>query len=359
MVSMIRSVTRTYWAATLTLFTAVRADASLCDALRSVSLPNTTIAAVTFVDSGTFKPPRVIRRPSVEFFTAFNALPAFCRVQLVARPSSDSHIRIEVWLPVSNWNGRYLGTGNGGYGGSIGYYRLGEALSNGYVASSTDTGHRGSARQSAWAKGHPEKQRDFDHRAIHLTALASKALVRALHGSEPRFSYFHACSNGGRQGLMEAERYPSDYDGIMAGAPATTFGFRTFVAGDLREFQSRNGKLIIYHGGNDAPGRSIRYYGKVTERLGAQVTEGFLQLYVVPGMGHCGSGDEPNDIGQWLRRGDDEQNSLFKALQRWVEQSVAPEGVTATRFVADGDPASGVAKTRRLYPYPRAASPAR
>jgi hypothetical protein len=309
------------------------------------------------VDSGAFRLRLTARKPSAEFFTAFNTLPPFCRVQLVARPSSDSRIRIELWLPVANWNGRYLGTGNGGYAGSIGYYRLGEALHSGYAASSTDTGHRGTSRQVAWARGHPEKQRDFDYRAIHLTALASKAFIRALHGSEPKFSYFNACSNGGRQGLMEAERYPSDYDGIMAGAPATTFGFRTFVAGDLGAFQSRNGKLIIYHGGNDAPARSMSYYGNVAEKLGPQITEGFLQLYVVPGMGHCGSGDEPNDIGQWLRPGDSEQNSLFKALERWVEQGVAPEGVTATRFVVDGDATSGVAKTRRLYPYPRAASP--
>ena len=321
-----------------------------CTALRAVSRPNTTIVAVTRVDSGAFSPPSAARRPPSENFVAYRTLPAFCRVEIVSRPTGDSNIGIEVWLPLAGWNGRYLGAGNGSYGGSISYFRLGEGVRSGYVTSSTDTGHRGRATESQWAKGHPQKQADFDYRAIHETAEISKALVRAMYGSNPRFSYFSSCSNGGRQGLMEAEKYPGDYDGIMSGAPARTFGFRTFVTGNLRAFQQRGGKLIVYHGGNDTPEAAIRYFSKVRARLGEATTRGFAQLYVVPGMGHCGGGNVPNDIGQWIRPGDDRNRSLFKALEHWVEHGVAPDSVIASKFARDGDPSSGVVKTRTLRP---------
>ena len=349
------AITRACWTATLISVAAVRAHAAPCDTLRSVQLPNTTIVAVALVDSGTFVPPPPVRQPSAEFFTAFNTLPAFCRVEIVARPSADSDIRIEVWLPVARWNGRYLGVGNGSFGGSISYSRLGEALRSGYATSSTDTGHRGAPTDAAWATGHPEKQADFDYRAIHETAQTSKALVRALYGADPARSYFSSCSNGGRQGLMEAERYPADYDGIMAGAPAPSWGFKTFVTGDLRRYQERGGKIIIWHGGADAPAPSVRYYSNVRAQLGDSTLRSFLQLYLVPGMRHCGGGAEPNDIGQWLRPGDDPQHSLFQALEHWVENGVPPAEVTATKFAVDGDPASGVVQIRSLYPYPRVA----
>ena len=133
----------------------------------------------------------MMRRASAEFFTAFNTLPTFCRVRAVARPSSDSEINIEVWLPVAGWNGRYLGVGNGSFGGSINYYRLGESLHSGYATSSTDTGHRGLPSESAWATNHPEKQADFDYRAVHLTAQTAKSLnwVRLPYAVPSPFVY--------------------------------------------------------------------------------------------------------------------------------------------------------------------------
>ena len=348
---------RATWMVLLLFVAPTPARAVSCDALRSIELPGTSIVAVTLVDSGSFATPRPGRRPSTEFFSAFRSLPSFCRVEAVARPTSDSEIAIEVWLPLplERWNGRYLGVGNGSYGGSIAYPRLGEGVRSGYATSSTDTGHRGAPTDATWAEGHPEKQADFDWRATHLTALTAKALINALYGIEPQRSYFSSCSNGGRQGLMEAERFPTDYDGVLAGAPATNWGFRTFVTGDLRAFQQRGGKVIIYHGGNDAPARNIMFYSKVRSQLGDSVTSGFMQLYLVPGMGHCGSGDEPNEVGQWLRPRDDAQHSLFKALEEWVENGVTPEGVTAVKFARDGRPESGVVQQRRLYPYPRPA----
>jgi tannase/feruloyl esterase len=347
-----RAITRACWTVTLIPVMAACAHAAPapCDALRGVQLPNTSIVAVTLVDSGKFVPPQAVRQP-----TAFRTLPAFCRVEAVARPSTDSDIAIEVWLPVAGWNRRYVGVGNGSFGGSINYPRLGEALRSGYATSSTDTGHRGAPTDDTWATDHPEKQADFDYRAIHETAQMSKAMVRALYGSDPGHSYFNSCSNGGRQGLMEAERYPADYDGIMAGAPATSFGFRTFVTGDFRAFQQRNGKIIIYHGGADAPEPNVRFFSKLRAQLGDSTVSSFLQLYLVPGMGHCGGGPEPSEIGQSLRPGDDPEHSLFKALEQWVEDGVPPAGVTAVKFAVAGNPASGVVQTRKLYPYPRPA----
>jgi len=154
---------------------------------------------------------------------------------------------------------------------------------------------------------------------------------------------------------MEAERYPTDYDGIMAGAPATHFGFRTFVSGDLEAFQKRGGKIIIYQGQNDRPEANLSFFSSVRGRMGEETFGNFLQFYLLPGMGHCGSGDEPNDFGQWLRPGDTSQNSLFSALEEWVEKGVLPKGVIATKFAIDGDPRSAVVKRRRICPYPRAA----
>ncbi|HEY8851427.1 MAG TPA: tannase/feruloyl esterase family alpha/beta hydrolase, partial [Gemmatimonadaceae bacterium] len=205
--------------------------------------------------------------------------------------------------------------------------------------------------ESAWARNHPEKQADFDYRAIHEAALTAKALIQAFYNSAPARSYFASCSNGGRQGLMEAELYPTDYDGIMAGAPATHFGFRTFIKGEFAAFQKRGGKIIIYHGGNDRPEANLELFSSVRRRMGNDTVRDFLQLYLVPGMGHCGSGGQPNDFGQWLRPGDTPQTSLFSALQEWVEKGIQPNGVIATKFAIDGDPNSAVIKRRRIFPY--------
>jgi feruloyl esterase len=139
---------------------------------------------------------------------------------MVLKPSADSDIHVEVWLPASGWNKKFQGIGNGGFAGSIDWNSLASAVSHGYAAAATDTGHQAGGTDAAWALKHPEKIADFGYRAIHETADRAKSVIAAFYGEEAKHSYFNSCSNGGRQALMEAERYPGDYDGIAAGAPA-------------------------------------------------------------------------------------------------------------------------------------------
>ena len=329
--------------------------ASPCDSLAKLDRSGTTIKSASVVAAGTFRSPTARRRTSAEIFNAFDRLPAFCRLQAMISASNDSRINVEVWLPINGWNGLYLGVGNGGYAGSIAYPRLGEAVNSGYASASTDTGHEGKSTDTEWANGHPEKKIDFDYRAIHEMTLLAKAAIYAFYGKTIRNSYFASCSNGGRQGLMEAERYPADYDGVMSGAPAFRWGFDTFLSGQLDAFRNRGGKLVIYHGSKDRPESTIDYYDRLVSRLGKKSVDDFARLYVVSGMGHCGSGDVPNDFGQWLRPNADPQHSMLSALEGWVEKGVAPGSIIATQWRIDGDTASGLVRTRPLCPYPEQA----
>jgi feruloyl esterase len=153
---------------------------------------------------------------------AFAQLPAFCRLAAALTPTRDSDIKVEVWMPSGNWNGRFVGVGNGGWG-SISYLAMAESLARGYAVASTDTGHTGSGADGSFALGHPEKLIDFGYRAVHEMTAAAKAVVKAFYETAPRFSYWNGCSTGGKQGLAEAQRFPDDYDGILAGAPANNW----------------------------------------------------------------------------------------------------------------------------------------
>jgi hypothetical protein len=387
---------------------------------------------------------------------------------------------------------------------------LAEALALGNAASSTDTGHKGGMIDAKWALGHPEKVVDYGYRAVHETAEQSKAIIRGFYGETPKHSYFSSCSNGGREALMEAQRFPADYDGIAAGAPAGSFthilaaftldiqateadpasyissaklpaiesgvlaacdaldglkdgivddprkchfdpgtllckgaqsnscltqpqvvalrkiyagartpwgeqiypgyqpggetgprgwtawftgsgpgksaqyafatqgggylifqnadwDYRAFNPGrdvkvaddtmgqrlnatepDLKAFKNRGGKLILWHGWSDAglaPTGTLDYYNGVISKMGRTDADGFTQLYMVPGMQHCDSGPGPNSFG----------GPMTAALERWVEQHSAPDKIIATKFKIDGNPESGVVRTRPLCPYPQVA----
>jgi feruloyl esterase len=487
----------------LFLLAALPAAAATCGSLASLSLPHTTIQKAEAV-TGTFAPPA--GRPMAN-------LPAFCRVAGKLTPSSDSDIRFEVWLP-EKWNGKFEGAGNGGFAGAINYTGLETSVRAGYAAASTDTGHEAGGTDARWALGHPEKVTDFGYRAIHETAVAGKAIAKAYYGSDAKHAYFNSCSNGGRQALMEAQRFPEDYDGIVAGAPANywthllsnaiwvvqaTMGqpgsyippaklpaieaaalaacdakdgvkdgvidspdrcgfqpqsllckgaeadscltaaqvrtlekilggipaagrektFPGFVVGgmpggngwggwitggapgqslafafgtnyfkylvfdagwdwhsfqpirdmhaadektakalnatepDLSRFQARGGKLILYHGWSDAaisPLNAIEYYRSVQAKMGAK-SDGFVRLFMVPGMQHCGGGPGPNVFGQGGEGPGDPARDINAALERWVEGGPAPASIVATRFRSPGV----VERTRPLCPYPQTA----
>jgi feruloyl esterase len=458
-----------------------------CGALARLALPRTEVTAAEAV-AGPFTPPGGKEIAN---------LPPFCRVAGTIRPASDSGIRFEVWMPASGWNGKFQGVGNGGFAGSISYGGLAGAIQFGYAAASTDTGHQAGGTDARWALGHPEKIADYGWRAIHEMTVQAKAIVKAYYGNAPARSYFSSCSNGGRQALMEAQRFPEDYDGIIAGAPANfitrllplmvtmekallaapgayippaklaaiqkasleacdardgvtdgvvenplacrpdysglacsgadadscltppqlaalrtiagglvdkkgkllfpavSFGgeadpggwagwiigaapeqsasfafgtqffknmvysdpawdYRNFdlerdmaaarkkmgpvldaVNPDLSRFERRGGKLILYHGWCDAAipaANTIEYYRSVEKKLGAKRTRGFVRLFLAPGVQHCAGGAGPSSFGQGGPRGGDPENDLNAALERWVEQGVAPERVTASKM---------------------------
>jgi feruloyl esterase len=459
--------------------------ASSCAAVSSLQLPKTKITSATAVPAGNFAPPQGSA-------AAFGDLPAFCRIVLTLKPSSDSDIKSEVWLPLIGWNGKFQEAGNGAWGGSVQYGPLADALRRGYAAASTDTGHTGT--DASFAVGHPEKLLDFGYRAIHETALKSKAIINWAYHVSPDLSYFDGCSGGGRQGFMEAQRFPEDFDAILAGAPgydrtnqsfqlvavaqathadkasyipkeklpalhkaalyacdaldgvadglisdplrcqfdpaiiqctgadtptclttaqvaaarklysdikdpktgqllfpgyepgselqwvntATTprplgmsddlfksvvfkdqnwdfnsldlskhlevareadGGNITAASADISKFINRGGKLLMYHGWADpniSPRSSTIYYERLVSTLGPQIVENSVRLYMVPGMGHCGGGDGPN------------QFDMLTQLENWREKAQAPTQVIASK-IENGK----VVRTRPLCPYPQ------
>ena len=159
-------------------------------------------------------------------------MPAHCEVKGVIRPTRDSEIKFALWLPpAAAWNGKYRQQGNGGWAGAINDAGLIDPARRGYAVAATDDGHEAAGLGAAWAIGHPEKLIDFGSRAVHETSVQSKAIVRAFYGRDAERSYFDGCSDGGREALMEAQRYPDDFVGILAGAPASNWShlFTAFV----------------------------------------------------------------------------------------------------------------------------------
>ena len=182
-----------------------------CDALASLALPYAKVTTAQLVAAGAFTPPATGQRSG-----AFAQLPAFCRVAATLTPSADSDIQMEIWLPAENWNGKFLAVGNGGWAGTISFDAMATGLRRGYAAASNDTGH--SDAGARFAMSH-DKLVDFAYRAMHEMTVQSKTIVGAFYSRPPRLSYYQGCSTGGRQGMMEAQRYPDDFDAIIAGAP--------------------------------------------------------------------------------------------------------------------------------------------
>ena len=194
--------------------------ADACAGLAQLDLQAAKVMSADVVPAGGFTPPAGMSPWMAGDPSFYTTLPAFCRLVVKATPSADSEIGIEVWMPVERWNGKFRGQGNGGFAGEIDFHSMGGAISRGYATAGTNTGHSAGGTDATWALGHPEKVTDFGYRAIHVMTQIAKAEIKAHYSRAVQHAYFGSCSNGGRQALMEAQRFPADYDGILAGAPA-------------------------------------------------------------------------------------------------------------------------------------------
>ena len=191
-----------------------------CEALRSLTLPGAEVTAAERVAPGAL----VVAAADVAEGTqpavnaALSKLPSFCRVKVAAKPGPGSDIRIEVWLPAAGWNGRLQAVGDGGLAGYIPFGLMAPALEGGYATAGTDTGHVGA--NVDFMPGNLDKLLDFAYRSTHELAKSAKAVIKAHYGRPAQWAYYNACSGGGRHGITSAQRFPEDFDGIVAGAPS-------------------------------------------------------------------------------------------------------------------------------------------
>ena len=202
--------------------------------LKTISIEGVAITDVQDIVDGTITLPDGSR---------FTNQPHFVRVCFTSNPTPESNIRSEIWLPVDNWNGRFLGTGNGGGAGKINYFPLVSGAMKGFATANTDMGTSPDVLE---AIGFPEKWKDFGYRATHVMTIASKIIIKAFYNKSPGYSYFVGCSTGGQQALMESQRYPDDYNGIIAGAPANnrTHLHTSFIWNLIATNYATNGGLI-------------------------------------------------------------------------------------------------------------------
>lgn len=195
----------------------IAAAPDACERLQSLTLSGATIAQSQTVETGL-----------AQGGAGMSNLPAFCRVSATLRPTTDSEIHVEVWMPQAGWNGKFQAVGNGAWSGSIPTGAMANALRRGYATAGTDTGHTGNTAR--FALGHPEKLTDFAWRAVHEMTIAAKGIVTAFYGRAAKFSYWNGCSAGGRQAMKEAQMFPADYDGIIAGSPGLDWSARSAQA---------------------------------------------------------------------------------------------------------------------------------
>jgi feruloyl esterase len=271
--------------------------AAPCETLASLALPNITITMAQLVAPGGFTPPVAPRAGpgggrGGTTTNVYASLPAFCRIAATLKPTSDSDIKIEVWMPAIGWNAKLLSVGNGAWAGSISYSDMAAAVAAGYAAASTDTGHTGGS--AAFVVGHPEKVIDFSYRAVHEMTVSAKAIVNAFYDSAPKYAYFKGCSTGGRQALTEAQRYPQDYDGIIAGASAVNasrlHGTQVWVAAESHRDAASLIPANKYAALHNAVLAACDAKDGVTDR----VLENPRQCRFDPGVLLCKDGDSPS-----------------------------------------------------------------
>jgi len=218
----------------LVLNVSAQSTESVLQVIKAMNLKGVTITKVEKVLAGNYTQPDGKK---------ITNLPAFIRVAFTSRPTTQSNIRCEVWMPIENWNGRFLGTGNGGGAGWISYGPLQSGLRRGFATANTDMGTSPGVDQIV---DYPERWADFGYRATHEMTVISKAILQVYYKKHAKYSYFVGCSTGGQQALMEAQRFPDDYNGIIAGAPANnrTHLHASFVW-DLKANNTGHDKAII------------------------------------------------------------------------------------------------------------------
>src|SRR5579871_2312644 len=193
------------------------AAAASCESLTSLSGPKANITAAESVAAGAFVPPAGRGGAAA----AYKNLPAFCRVEATLKPTTDSDIKMEIWMPATGWNGRFEGAGSGGMGGEIPTNLIAAALRKGFASAGSDAGHEGAG--SDYAPTHPERVIDFGYRAIHEMTAEAKKVISAFYGKGPSFSYMDGCGGGAQNVESEMQRFPNDYDGLSI----TGFSYNT------------------------------------------------------------------------------------------------------------------------------------
>lgn len=231
----LRSLLTTLAETAVIIILTVPASATSCEDVSKIKISGVSITSASDVAAGHFSPP---------LDKALDT-PAFCRVVAMAKPTSDSVINFEVWIPTGErWNQDFLGVGNGGYNGAIQYAELADGLNRGFAAASTDTGHTGADLE--FAAGHPEKIVDWGYRAVHVMTESAKLIIREYSGRRPEHSFFMGCSTGGHQTLSEVQRFPADYDGVVAGDPGNNrVHLNVGFLWDFAATHDANGKAIL------------------------------------------------------------------------------------------------------------------
>ena len=267
------------------------AASSKCAKLAGFSMPHTKVTLARSYRAG-------------EMVSGVTKAPVdLCRVAGTSKPSSDSNINFEVWIPTNGrWNGKYEQIGNGGFAGTIWVSYIADAVSRGYAAAATDDGTSGPPIGAATFIGHPNVLKDFGYRAIKVTTDNSKAIINRLTGKNPSYSYFSGCSDGGREALMEAQRYPNDFDGIIVGSPANDlvglgasflWNMQALLAGP-----QTHGVPDAYVPANKIKLLSALAISKCVGKDGGVSTDAFLNDPVIchfdPAVAQCAPGQDPD-----------------------------------------------------------------
>ena len=253
-----------------------------CESLTNLALPDVIVQSATPVAAGDF------RLPGTPATAAPAKVPAFCRVVGLVKPE----LKFELWLP-AQWNRKYMAVGNGGMAGSVVYAAMVDPLHRGYAAGSTDTGHASSNDDGTWALGHLDRLLNYAYRGIHQMAEADKGIIQAFYGAAPAHSYFNGCSFGGKQALTEVQRYPNDFDGVIAGDPANNF-IRHYVGGHLWGAMAMDGDGYIPAAKVPLIGNAVNAACDALDGVKDGVLSDPRRCHFDPASLQCKSGDAPD-----------------------------------------------------------------